>query len=176
MISRVVWLVAAVACSGTETKPAQPPKSATCTGCYADTNNTASCATHSVSPCRWVLRAPEDPIDLVTTCDPSCCATTAIPELCPDYVEEPTLVTGDPCPQSTVAGASSGQVTWSHPGERPTGFVLAQAHGRVTSASELSGLVDAEGHWQIQDVPTGDVTFSFYRDSRRTRVHCTIAP
>ncbi len=55
-------------------------------------------------------------------------------------------------------------------------FVLAQASGLVTTASEHSALTDRAGSWTMTAVPPGDVVFSFYGGTLRTRVVCTLPP
>src|SRR5262249_53050979 len=127
-----------------------------CTGCVAEGN---ACQAHSVSPCRWVLGAPEDPIDLIVPCEATCCPDHDAPELCAEFALDATVAAAPLCPQRGADGRVHGRVEW-HDADT-IGFVLAQAHGLVTSASEHSALTDRKtGAWSMPGVPSGDVVFS----------------
>jgi hypothetical protein len=143
-----------------------------CDRCVPDPGG--ACNAHSVSPCTWVLGAPNDPIDLVTSCAASCCPDRASPELCPEFALDLGVTSGLLCPTRLPDGSVIGTIKWRD--DVLSVFVLAQARGIETSNSKHSALRAKDGTWKMTDVPAGDVVFSFYAGKLRTRVVCNMPP
>jgi hypothetical protein len=162
----VRWWIVAAACS--TPAPAPVVTAAKCSPlCVPEPDGT--CNRHSVSPCQWVLGAPNDPVDIVLPCAASCCPDHDTAELCPDFPTDPTIPAQ--CPVRDGNGVRGSLAGWH---AETLGFVLAQAHGITTSASEHSALIDREGAWTMADVPPGPVVFSFYLPGGRSRTSCRL--